>query len=882
VRTFVSRLLDVILRRSRDERLADEVRTHLDLLANDLVARGMTPADAALAARKMFGNPDRVRIAHREQRGFSWIDSLAQDVRFALRLLTRERGFALTAILVLAVGIGVNNMFFAIVYAHKFRGLPIPQPGRVLSVSAFDDRAPDRLISLNEFDDLSREQTTFAGLAAYAAAAITVGDDNRTPDRFDAAYVSSNALGLLGIAPVIGTLPSADYDRSGTPAVVMLGVNAWQSRYNADTSIVGRTILINGMPADVVAVLPERAGFPSAAGVWLPLGQWPGMQQSRDARALRVLGRVRDGVTVSDARLEIEALFGRFESTRPETNRNVRARVMPLNQRLLGDLRGWEPFIMAGVIVILVACANVANLMIARALQRSPEIAIRTSLGASRTRIIRQLLVEAGMLALCGAVAGGVISVAGVRLVRSAIPDGTLPYWLDYSMDARVFAALIGISLATIILFGLVPALQASRTDVNRTLKDGARGAVGHRRSRAWTGAFLTAELALAMIMLTQIALATLTAQTTIPTDAAIHTTAVMTAAITLPTAGYPTPERRNDFFRRLDERLTGRADVIAASRSTMLPGDGGFGNRRVAIEGEARRADGEGPAVLAIDVAPSYVATLDLAAVKGREFSAIDGTAGNETVIVNQRFAEVFLGEREPIGTRIAVAPANAPRDVPSQWLTVVGVTPTIRQQGAGGVEQQSPVIYLPIAAASPATSILMVRHALDPEATATLLREEVRAVDPNVALYRMRTLMRAVDDAQWNRRVSSYLAGTVCILSVLLAIVGLYAVTAQRVTLKTPEIGLRMALGARSVQIVRLVLYGLRVPLLLGVVLGTLGAMAWDRSFSAGSRDLYASAPRTVLTIAGFIVTVVIASCVIPIRRAVRLSPTQALRHE
>jgi putative ABC transport system permease protein len=880
MRALLSRLLDIVLRRSREQRLLEEVESHLEMLAAEYIARGMSPADAALAARKMFGNPDRVRIAHREQRGLAWIDSLAQDVRFGLRLLTRECGFAATAILVLAVGIGVNNMFFTLVYAHKFRGLPIPQPGRVLSISAVDDRAADRLISLHEFDELSRAQTTFAGLAAYAAAAITVGDDNRTPDRFDAAYVSSNALSLLGVAPVIGSLPSADYDRSGAPPVVMLDANAWQSRYNGDANILGRTILINGTPADVIAVLPQRAGFPTTAGVWLPLGQWPGMQRSRDSRGLQVFGRIRDGITEADARAEIESLFGRFESARPETNRNVGARVMPINQRLLGDLSGWEPFIMAGIIVILVACANVANLMIARALQRSPEIAIRTSLGASRSRIVGQLLVEAGVLAAGGAVAGGAISVAGVRLFRSAIPEGILPYWFDYSMDARVFAALIVISLATIVFFGLVPAMQASRTDVNRTLKDGARGAVGHRQSRAWTAAFLTAELALAMIMLTQVAIAGLTAQRTIPTDQAIRTTAVMTAAVTLPAAGYATPERRNDFFRRLEERLTGRGDVVAVSRSTMLPGDGGFGNRRVAIEGESPRTDGTGPTVLVIDVGPSYLATLDLAAVKGRDFSAIDGTAGNETAIVNQRFAEVYFGGREPIGTRIAIAPANAPRDAPSQWLTIVGVIPTIRQQA--GAQLQPPVIYLPVAVAAPPTSILMVRHALDPEAAATLLRDETRAVDPNVALYRMRTLARAVDDAQWNSRVSSYLAGTVCILSVLLAIVGLYAVTAQRVTLTTPEIGLRMALGARSAQIAGLVLHGLRVPLLLGLVLGTLGAIAWDRSFSADPRELYASAPRTVVTIAGLILTVVLVSCAIPIRRALRLSPTQALRHE
>ncbi len=234
------------------------------------------------------------------------------------------------------------------------------------------------------------------------------------------------------------------------------------------------------------------------------------------------------------------------------------------------------------------------------------------------------------------------------------------------------------------------------------------------------------------------------------------------------------------------------------------------------------------------------------------------------------------------PIGVRIAVAPPAAARDTPSQFRTIVGVIPTIRQQGAGGVDQQSPVVYLPIAAASPATSMLIARHTIDPEAAAQLLRAEVQAVDPNVPLFRMRTLERAVADAQWNRTLSAYLAGTVCILCVLLAIVGLYAVTAHRVSLKTQEIGLRMALGARSLQVVRLVLSGLRVPLLLGLVLGTIGAVAWDRAFSSGSRDLYASAPETVVTIAGLLIAIVAVSCLIPLRRAVRMNPVTALRHD
>jgi putative ABC transport system permease protein len=351
-----------------------------------------------------------------------------------------------------------------------------------------------------------------------------------------------------------------------------------------------------------------------------------------------------------------------------------------------------------------------------------------------------------------------------------------------------------------------------------------------------------------------------------------------MTSAVTLPAAAYPTAERRNDFFRRVNERLSGRAEMTAASRASLLPADGGFGLRRVDVEGRAAAEGQQAPEYQIVEVAPAYFSALALPLIMGREFDDADGSGGAETAIVNERFVEVALTGLHPIGARIAVAPPDGQTAAPVQWRRIVGVTPTISQRGP----QPPPVVYLPIAARSPATSFLMVRHTLDPEAAARLLREEVRAIDADVPLYRMRSLARAIEDANWNGRVSNYLAGTVCSLSLLLAIVGLYAVTAQRVTLKTQEIGLRMALGARSAQLIRMVLRGVRVPLLLGLVLGTMGAVAWDRAFSSGDRNLYASAPETVLTIAALLAAIVAVSCFIPMRRAVRMNPITALRHD
>jgi hypothetical protein len=444
-------------------------------------------------------------------------------------------------------------------------------------------------------------------------------------------------------------------------------------------------------------------------------------------------------------------------------------------------------------------------------------------------------------------------------------------------MDRTVFAALVALALVTVIVFGLVPALHASRTDVNRTLKNAGRSATLTAGMRIWTGGFLTVQLALAMILFAQVAVAAYISRQEIPTDANINTTEVVTGSITLPVASYPTADRRREFFARLDERLKARSEIVASSRATLLPGDQS-GPRRLHLRGQEPPPGAATPTVLTIETAPGYLETLALGVLRGRDFSALD-TGGSAVAIVNERFAQVFLNGADPMHAQVAVSQINQPAPAQPQWLTVVGVAPNIRQLSAGG---ESPVLYLPIAATSPASASLMVRHRVDPEAAAGVLRAEAHAVDPNVAIYRMRTLKQAVRDAQWTRHTSAVLADTVTFMSVLLAIVGLYAVTAQRVTLKTREIGLRIALGARSPQVAGVIIRGLRVPLLLGFLLGTAGSMGWDGAYSSGVAGVYASAPPTLLKVAGFLTLFVIVSCAIPIRRATTMNPTAALRHD
>lgn len=878
--TFISRLLDLVLRRQRDERLTEEIQAHLDMLADEHIARGLSTADARLAARQSFGGVDQAKMRYRAQRGFPLIETVLQDFRFAIRVLTRDRGFALTAILVLGVGLGVNNMFFTLVYAHKFRGVDIQDVERVMHISTFDDRGANRQMSLPEFNDLQAAATSFVGLAAYVNGIATVGDKGRSPDRFNAAYVTANAFPLLNLSPSLGRLPSADDDRPGGEPIVLLGSDAWRQRYGGDPQILGRSVLINGSPATVVGIIPERSGFPSAASVWLPLGQFPELKGGRSARPLNVVGRLRNGVGEESVRSEVETIFGGSEAAHPDTNRNVRARVVPLNQRLLGSLDGWMPFIWAGIIVILVACANAANLMMARAVHRAPEIAIRTSLGASRIRIVGQLLIEALVIAGAAAVVGAVISVVGVRAVQTGIPEGTLPYWNDYTMDRAVFGGLVALSLATVAVFGLIPAIYASGTDVSCTLKDGGRSSTSGGMGVV-TGGFLSVELALAMILLAQVAIASYIANRPMPTDANINTTEIVTTAVTLPTASYPTATQRADYFARLEGRLQSRAEVVKVSRATVLPG-GGTSPGLLQIRDQEPAKGEPAPSVLTIDISPGYFETLALAVLKGRDFTPLDGGPGNAVAIVNDRFAQVFMAGADVIGMQLAVTGSTAPANAEPQWATVIGVVPTVRQQGPGGVEQETPVVYVPIAAAASATSTLLIRHRVNPETAAEVVRTEAQATDPNVALYSMRTLERAVREAQWNRHMSAVLADTVTWMSVLLAMVGLYAVTAQRVTLKTPEIGLRMALGARPPQIGKVLIAGLRWPLVAGLLLGAAGSMAWDGAYSSGLAGVYTSAPPTLLKIAGFIVVLVTVSCSIPLRRATRLDPITALRHE
>jgi len=875
IRVWLSRVLDVMLRRGREERLDEEIRTHLDLLTDEYVARGMPRAEAAHAARRAFGGVDQLKVVHREQRGLPIVDAVAQDVRFALRLLRRDRGFSMTAILVLALGIGVNNMLFTILNAHTLRGLPIDRPDRVLAVSTIDDRNQDRGVSYADFSDLRDGLHTFMGLVAFTNAPVIVSGDGQAPARFEGAFISGDAFTIVGGRPVLGRAFSANDDRAGAAAVALIGSGAWQTRYGADRGILGRSVLVNGAPATVIGVVADRSGFPSTAEIWLPLSQLPGLSaQKRSDRSLVVFGRVRDGATVDDARAEILAASDRMAGDHPDTNKHVRARVVSINERyfLSWTHPAWFAFIAAGCLVVLISSANVANLMLARAVARTREIAVRTSLGASRLRIVRQLLIEGSVLAACGAVLGLGLAIAGVRLFRSAIPADALPYWLEYSTDSRVIAALVTVSAATVFVFALLPAIHSSKTDVNGVLKDEGVTIPASRGGRRWTTAFLTAEFALAVVLMAQVSLSLRVDRPPLPSERAIDTRDVLTATVTLPSERYPTPQHRSDFYRHFAERLRARPDIASVSVASAPPLMGAA-ERRITFAGRTRPPDAQ-DTVRSVSIGPRYFETLGLALVRGRSFPDEDGNQPN--VLVNEELVRQFFAEVDPIGQRIAITAPNAPA-APESWVTIVGIAPDIRQRPGNDAD---PIVYVSYASTASVTATLLVRSRTDTSALATTLRDEAAALDSNLPLYRMRTLAQVVRDAQWNGRVARMLILTLTIIAVGLSTVGMYAVTAHAVTQQTREIGVRMALGARPRQVAQLILRRAMFQIGLGFFVGVICTILWDSRFSTGRADAILFDPRSLFTIAALMVAIAAIACLIPVRRATRLDPVQAIR--
>jgi putative ABC transport system permease protein len=866
-----------LFRWNRDEGELDrELTAHLALIEESYQRRGLSAEEARLAARRAMGSTSLTKDRHRDARSFMWLEDLRRDLRQAVRGLQRSPGYTLLAVLALSLGIGVNTTFFTIVNAICLRGLPIDSPERVMFVSLRDAQGRSGNLSIAEFEDLRARITAFGQVGGYTNTVAAVGDTRQPPARVLGAYISASGIELLGDRPILGRTFHPDEDRPGAPAVVIIGWELWRSRYASDPGIVGQSITVNGVPSTVIGVMPRGFMFPANADIWRPMASYPAaVRQSPSDRRLAIYARLAAGATLEQARAElatIDAAWAR-DAQAPTAGR---LQAVPINEQLNPSVwqRTWIAFITAGALVLLVSCANVANLLLMRGAGRARELAVRTSMGATRGRVVRQLLVESGTLVVAAGMVGILLAWASLRLLEGLVPPETLPYWMAFTIDARVLAVTLGVCAGCVFVCGLPSALHVSKIDLLGSLTDGG-ATMAARPARRWIAALLAAEFAVTLVLVSFAVMSVRADVQTRRLEFQIDPASMLTMWATLPADPYATPNSRLAFYDQLAE-AAGRSEAIRSfALASALPYGGGT-QQPVTIAGRA--IDSAPPLVSTVAISERYFDVLGVPLVSGRAFTPLDGRPGSQAAIVNQRFVRLFFSDEDPIGARIRLGGPESP------WLQIIGVATTVRQQAIGA--EPDPVVFLPHRALLPPVAVILVRIR-GPEADAiALLRGEVARLDPNLPLFRVMSFEQAVRNAVWNGRLSNVIVRSIAAVALVLALVGLYAVTGHTVERWRRELGLRVALGARSGQIGWLVIRRVLLLLGLGLGVGIVAAQAFDQVFNdPGSRPVGsvgmmdpAAMSLTVLAIA----VVALVACLVPIRQATRVDPLVALRTE
>lgn len=864
-----------LLRRDRAERELDaELRYDVDRRVEDFVAAGMSAEEARRAATLEFGGLDQIKERCRDARGTRWLEDLAADTRYALRLLRKDRGFATVAIVALGLGLAVFSTQFTIVEAYCLRGVPIDHPDRVAFIGMREIKGDTVPVSYADFVDMSRSATAFTAIAAAGTASVSLGDADQAADSVLAAFVSVPTLRLLRRAPALGRDFRDEDARPGAPPAVLLSYGVWKARYNGDPAIVGRAVRINGTPGLIAGVMPERFTFPEHPDVWMPLEQMPGLRSARRAaRTLGVFARLRDEVAWPQVQAELEAIGGRLAAEFPDSHVGLAPSAEPINVHYNGSLShpAWRAFMIVGILVVVIACANVANLMLMRSAVRAREMAMRTAIGATRLRIVRQLLVESSVLASAGGLLGLALSAVALQLFLHAVPAVAIPYG-GLSVNFRVLAVLVAVAMGTVLLFGLVPALGAAPRDVGGALKTGSLSVTHDTRVRRWTTGFLTIEFGLTVLLVSAVGLSFASFRQAQGPDARIDRDHLLTLRLAASAERYNAPPARRDLYGRLSDRLGVIPGVTALSFTSTL----GLTGPSSQIEREGDRPSGaSGPSSAGtLSVDHSYFSALGLSLSSGRAFDPRGDRAGQAEAIVNERLASLLFPDGTAIGGRIRVAPQARGEEAP--WRTIVGIAPNLRQ--APG-EAPDPIVYLPFDSSLPVRPALLIRTTGDSAALAPLVRETVRGVDADLPIVALESARQAERNAGWNRRISQNIVSTIAFIAVSLAAVGLYAVTAYGVARRRREIGIRVALGARAANVIWLVARGAVVHVGAGFAAGFVMKELWAWLFGGPGRG---TDPVNLLSIVLVLAVVALLATLAPAFRALRVDPVSALRAE
>lgn len=809
---------------------------------------------------------------------------MLQDLRFALRMIAAHRWFSLAVIVTLALGIGINTTVFTLVNAVLFKPVPIPGGERIVTIANHNPTKADRQsrsrISWPDYLEYRAQSRSFEGIEALQRSQGTISEPGNPPERFSLARVTPGLFSLIRTPPVIGREFTDDDGQAGAEDVVLLGHGIWKNRYGGAPDVVGRAVRINGKPATVIGVMPEGFKFPNNEDFWMALRPDPELEK-RATRGLELFALLRPGITAAEADAELNVIAGRIAAEFPDTNKDLGALVRTFHETYNGGEIKVVFLMMLGAVgfVLLIACANVANMMLSRALARAREMAVRAAMGATRWQIIRQLLVESVLLSSLGGLLGLGLSSLGVHAFDLATRDVGKPYWILFEMDWRAFGYFAAISVLSGILFGLVPALRAARTDLNVAMKDGTPGGGSHRGRL--TGVLVILQFALTVVLLAGAGLMVRSFFAAQTLNAFVRPESVFTARVQLPEekgGRYETPESRRQFFDRLLPSLHALPGVTAVAAVNNYPGLGAP-ERAFEIEGRPNADPKQSPRASLLVQTPEYLPAIGLPLLQGRGFEVTDGDPGKEAVIVSRAFATRHWPDEPAVGRRLRFVE----NEKPGEWMTVIGISADLVQEATE--KDAPPVVHVPYRQQPWGWMGLLVRTSSDPAALAQPVRAAVQQIDQDLPLFEVRTLSAAIDKQGWFLSVFGTLFSVFALTGLLMASVGIYAVVAQTTARRTREIGIRMALGATAASIARLVLSRGLVQLISGLVLGLGGAFAATRlldnvGFLVGG--VSAHDPLVFTGITALLVLIGIVACWMPARKAARIAPTEALRTE
>ena len=875
--------------RQREQVIDDidrEMRLHIELQTEAHIKAGMSPDEAREKARRSFGNVNRAVDAAYDIKGGGLFETLSQDVRYGARMLAKHKAFTSIAVVTLALGIGANTAIFSVVNELLLRPLPYREAERVVMLwEVSPEGRHQNTTSRANFRSWRDQSTSFESIAAFTDQRFNLTGDGE-PEELSVQFATPELFKVLGVDPLLGRTLITEDAESGKPDVVVLSYGLWQRRFGSQPGMVGSTITLNGKRFTVVGVMPpsfqfhirQRSGSGRPAELWsvLPMAT-TGPYANERGRFLSVVARLKDGVTVERAAAELRTIHARLSNEVPQFNKNYTAEVLRLRDQFFGNVR--RPlWLMLGAVgfVLLIACANVANLLLSLATAREKEIAVRAALGARRIRILRQLLTESLLLALLGSVLGLAFAWLGIKALALISPKDLVSLQ-SVGLNVTVLLWTLGVSLLTGIVFGLAPALHISRLNLNDSLKEGGKSESGQASgSRRLRSALVVSEIALAVVLLASAGLLIKSFIRLQQVDRGFDTNNVLTMVVRVPGTRYREDAQFVNFFSQVLERTRHLPTVRSAGMVNFLPLYGGLGSATgFKIVGRPEPPPGEGPSTDVRVVDAGYFQTMSIPLLRGRSFSDAEQKEPKRVLLINEALAHQYFGDQDPIGQRLDVEMFDQPK--PAEIIGVVG---NVRYDTL--ITEPPPAVYFPHPDLTYELMTLVIRTDGDPAAIAPAVQREIRTIDPNQPVSDVRTMNQVMADWVSRSRFNTLLLGLFAALATLLSAVGIFGVMNYSVALRTREIGLRLAIGAQPRQVLLLILGQGFWLTLIGIGFGLAAAFALTRLLSGLLFGVAAVDLTTFATISALLIVVSLLACYLPARRAMRIDPLRALRYE